>query len=137
MQLGDHEMGLAHCQHALDTQREIGDRFGQADTLDSIAYAYGVLARHDEAAACYRQALQLYREFGDRYYEAQALSSLGDSRLAAGDPESAVAAWQEAVTILDELGLREAAILRAKLRNLTGRMGGPIAHDRTRVASTT
>ena len=32
-QLGDYEQGLACCQEALDVQREIGDLFGQAETL--------------------------------------------------------------------------------------------------------
>jgi DNA-binding SARP family transcriptional activator len=137
LQMGDHEQGLIHCLRALDMQREVGDRPGQADTLDSIARAYGYLGRYDEATACYHEALQLYREFGDRYYEAETLHSLGDTCLAAGDPDSAVTAWQEAVTIFDDLGLPDAAALRAKLSNLVGATSGATTDDRTQVASGT
>ena len=66
--LGNPAEGLVHCQHALDLQRGNADRFGQGDTLDSIARAYRFLAQYDDAIACYQQALDLYREFGDRYY---------------------------------------------------------------------
>jgi len=70
IQLGAPGEGLRLCQQALDMQREIEDRLGQGETLDSIARAYTSLARYDEATAYYRQALQLYRESGDRYNEA-------------------------------------------------------------------
>ena len=136
IQLGDHEAGLAYCLEALGMQKEIADRLGQADTLDSIAVAHRSLGRNDEAMAYYRQALQLYLEFGDRYYEAQTLVYLADTSFAAGRPESAVTFWQEAVTIFDDLGLPEAASVRAKLGNVTGRPGA-IADDCNHVASAT
>jgi DNA-binding SARP family transcriptional activator/Tfp pilus assembly protein PilF len=137
IQLGNHDQGLAYCLRALDMQREIADRLSQADTLDSIAVAHRSLGRYDEAIAYYRQALQLYREFGDRYYEAQTLVYLGDTSLAADRPESAVMFWQDAVTIFDNLGLPEAASLRAKLTNLAGLTGGVTADDLSQVASAT
>ena len=137
LQLGDPEEGLRDCQRALDVQREIGDRFGQADTLDSIARAHTFLGRYAEAIADYQQALQMYQEFGDRYYEAGTLDSLGDTFLAANDPESAAMVWQDAVTILDELGLPEAAELRAKLSNLASVTGDATENDRTWMAAGT
>ena len=122
---------------ALDMQREIADRLGQAETLDSIACAHASLVRYDEAMACYRQALQLFREFGDRFDEAQILVHLGDTSILADDPESAATAWQDAVTIFDDLGRPEAADLRAKLSNLAAATGGAVADDRNQVASAT
>jgi len=121
LQIGDHEKGIDYCQRALAMQKEIPDRFYQADTLDSIAHAHTLAGRYDEAITCYRKALELYREFGDRYYEAGTLHSLGDTCLAVGEPESAVTAWQGALTILDDLGLPEAAELRAKLSDQASR----------------
>jgi len=120
IRLGHLAEGLVRCQQALDMQKEIGDRFGQADTLDSIARAHSLLAHHDQAVASYRQALELYREFSDRYYEAGTLVSLGDACAAAGDLPAAIMAWQQAATIFDELGLPDAAELRAKLSQLAG-----------------
>ncbi len=137
LQLGDPERGLRDCQRALDMQREIGDRFGQADTLDSIARARTFLGDYDEAIADYQQALQMCQEFGDSYYEAGTLDSLGDTYLAADDPESAAKAWRDGVAILDELGLPEAAGLRAKLSNLASMTGGATENARTQVATGT
>ena len=118
-------------------QRELGDRFGQAATLDSIAVAHRSLARYREATAWYQQALQVNREFGDRYNEAKTLVFLGDTSLAADDLESAVTFWQDAVTVFDDLGLADAADLRAKLSSVAARTSGAIADDRARVPSAT
>ena len=118
-------------------QGSIGDRFGQADTLDSIARACTLLGRYDEAIANYRKALQMYEEFGDRYYEAGTLDSLGDTYFAVGDLESAAQAWRDAAAVLDELSLREAAELRVKLSNLTSMTGGTTEDDQTRIATGT
>jgi DNA-binding SARP family transcriptional activator/tetratricopeptide (TPR) repeat protein len=135
IQLGHHDEGLAYCLRALDIQREITDRLSQADTLDSIAVAHRSLGRYDEAIVYYRQALQLYQEFGDRYYEAQTLVYLGDTSLAAGRPGPAGTLWEDAVTIFDDLGLPEAASVRAKLTNLAGLTASAIVGDLGRVAS--
>jgi DNA-binding SARP family transcriptional activator len=137
IQLGNHEEGLVHCQRALDMQREIADRLGQAETLDSIAVAHRSLGRYDDAMAYYRQALQLYREFGDRYYEAKTLVYLGDTSLAADNPKSAAMFWQDAVAIFDDLGLPDAAGLRARLSNLGAKLVGVNADGHSRVASAT
>src|SRR5260370_587942 len=98
--------------------RSIGDQFGQADTLDSIAAGYRYLGHYQEAIASYKQALNLYCEFGDRYDEADTLACLGDTHLDDGSPASAEAAWSRALTILDELGHPDAAQVRKKLDRL-------------------
>ncbi len=113
-------MGLMHCQRALDLEREIGDQFGLAETLSSIASAYQHLGRYQEAVAHYQQALQLFREFGARNAEAKALAYLGDAHLAGGHPAAAIEAWHRALAILSELGHPDASLVRGKLDNLAG-----------------
>jgi tetratricopeptide (TPR) repeat protein len=118
IKLGEPEQGLVYLRRALALQKEIDDKFSQADTLDSTAAAYLLLGRHQEAAAHYRQALAIYQDFGDRYPEADTLACLGDTHLAAGDSESASTAWRGALAILDDLGHPDAEGVRAKLAML-------------------
>jgi len=101
-------------------QQELGDRYGQADTLDSLGYTHHHLGHHDEATDCYRKSLDLFRDIGDRYKQAKTLTHLGDAHLAAGAPGAARTAWQQALDILSELSYHVAEPVRAKLRSLDG-----------------
>ena len=55
--------------------RESGSRSGVADTLDSIAFAYGQLADYERAIAHYEQALAMYRLLGDPQGEAHRVAA--------------------------------------------------------------
>ena len=50
--------------------RELGDRFAEAATWDSLGHAHHQLGDHPSAIAAYRQSIDLCRQLGDRYYEA-------------------------------------------------------------------
>lgn len=63
----------------------------------------------------YEQALELFRLDGDRSGEAGTGACLGDAHHAAGDDERAERAWRSALPLLDELGLPDAARVRAEL----------------------
>ena len=64
---------------------ESGSRSGVADTLDSIAFAYGQARRTtSRSIAHYEQALAMLPLLGDPQGEAIALADLGDMQLAAG-----------------------------------------------------
>jgi tetratricopeptide (TPR) repeat protein len=117
-QLGDHEQAIGYCQSALALHAELGERHGEANTWDSLGYAHHQLHRYQQAASHYRRAIDLYRDAGDRYGEAETLTRLGDTHRAAGALDTARDAWRRALTILDELGHRNAARARSKLRSL-------------------
>src|SRR5205085_1394404 len=108
---------------------ELGDRFGQAETWDSLGYANQRLGRNAAAISCYRTAVALFQEFDDRYNEADSTASLGDAHYAAGDAASARAAWRRAADLLDLLRHPDAGKVRAKLTDAQ-RPGGPAAGDR-------
>jgi tetratricopeptide (TPR) repeat protein len=95
--------------------REMGDRYGQAATSDSLGYAYHHLGRHEQAVERYQEALDLARVLGDRYHEAVVLDHLGDVHRDAGHPDAARGAWQGALDTLVELGHPDADQVRAKL----------------------
>jgi len=98
--------------------RELGCRSGEAQTLDSVGYAYHRASQHDKAVDCYRQALDVLRELDSRCDQATLLTHLGDALATAGDQGPARDAWQQAVDILDELRHPDAGQVRSRLRSL-------------------
>jgi len=117
--LGDYDEALECCQQALDLLRDLGDRFGQAATLDSLGYIHHRLGHHPRAIDYYQQARRLFSDLGDRYNEAGTLSGLGDTHLAGGDTDAARACWQQARAILADLGHHpDADAVRDKLSQI-------------------
>ncbi|SCF49531.1 Tetratricopeptide repeat-containing protein [Micromonospora matsumotoense] len=96
-------------------QRQVGNRYWQAHTWDSLGYAHHRLGQQSEAIRCYHHALALWREAAERYYEATTLTHLGDSHRAAGAPGLAQRAWRRALAVLELLGHPDAAQLRDRL----------------------
>ena len=113
--LGAYAEAVAYCQQALELQRKLGDRFGQAETWDSLGYANLRLGRHAAAISCYQTAVALYQRFDDRYNAADSTASLGDAHYAAGDLAAARTAWRHAAHSLDLLRHPDADKVRAKL----------------------
>ena len=96
-QLGDQSKASCSASRPWTCRREIGDPFGQADTLDSLGYAYRHLGHYAGGHRLLPAGRSICtEEFGDRYNEADSLVCLGDTYLAAGDSESAVSAWHDA-----------------------------------------
>jgi len=94
---------------------QLGDRGGQAHTLDSLGHAHHGLGSHARAVTCYERALDLYRDLGDRFGEAEALDGIGDTRRDAGDAAGARRAWRQALDILTALDHPSSGHLLAKL----------------------
>jgi tetratricopeptide (TPR) repeat protein len=91
------------CRQALVLLQELEDRFGQAATWDSIAFAHHRLGEYAQAITCFEQAVALFRDLGERFAEARTLIRLGDCHQGAGDLDAARAAWRLALAILTEL----------------------------------
>ena len=117
-ELGLHDQALASCTEALELIRAIGQRPGEAHTLDSLANIYVKVGDYAAAISHYDQALTIHRELGNRPFCATVLASLGDVHHAAGDSERARASWAEALAIFDDLGHPRAGELRARIRDL-------------------
>lgn len=109
---------LTSCQEALNLNRELGELFGEAGSLNSLGYAYHHLGRYDKAITHYQQSIALFRELGHHYDEAQALTNLGDTHNATDNVAAARQAWQQALTIFEQLGHPKAEQVHAKLANL-------------------
>ncbi|MEV5632120.1 tetratricopeptide repeat protein [Micromonospora tulbaghiae] len=61
---------MAHYEQALPILREVGDRAGEAATLNNIGAVYDGLGDRQQALTYYEQALPITREVGDRAGEA-------------------------------------------------------------------
>jgi tetratricopeptide (TPR) repeat protein len=119
VQLGNYQRALSYCGKALKLQRESGNRLGEAATLDSLGYCCHQIGHYSQAVAYYQQALPAYADAGDRYFRAQTLIHLGETHQANEDQEATRDVWQEALAILNDLHHPDAALIRAKLRDLT------------------
>ena len=93
--------------------REVGNRAGEAATLNNIGPVYDGLGERQRALDYYGQALPIRREVGDRAGEAATLNNIGGVYAGLGDRQRALAYYQQALPILREVGDRagEAATL--------------------------
>ena len=93
------DAALDRYQRALAIRRAIGDREGEAATLNNIG---GLYMRRDRAAALdhYQQALAIRRAVGDRQGEAATLNNIGTMHY--GDEEAALGYFRQALTAARE-----------------------------------
>src|SRR5664279_1774827 len=94
--LGDLDGALADYQQALTIHREVGDRAGEATTLNNIGHVHNVRGDQDTALTYYQQALPIQREVGDRRGEATTLNNIGLVHSSRGDHGTALTYYQQA-----------------------------------------
>ncbi|SEL03241.1 AfsR/SARP family transcriptional regulator [Streptacidiphilus jiangxiensis] len=91
----------------------------EAGVLDSLAQTRQRLGRTTEAALAFRQAATLRAGLRDLDGQAATLDRLGDLHATGGRPAAAHAVWTEALTALTGRDNPLAAVLEAKLADLT------------------
>ena len=75
--LGEPQRALEYFGQALPITREVGDRAGEAATLNNIGVVYRGLGEPQRALEYFGQALPVLREVGDRAGEAATLNNIG------------------------------------------------------------
>jgi tetratricopeptide (TPR) repeat protein len=103
--LGQYQKAINYHQQSLVIKREIGDRNGEADSLDNLGNTYNLLGEYQQAIDCYQQLLTIQREIGDRNSEAQSLQRLSQLYHLTGRIKEGYAAGYQATQILQELKL--------------------------------
>ena len=73
----DPDKSLALAQQALARAREAGDRRGEAEALNYVAYGYRAQSLLDLARQNALESVRLYREAGDEWGQAQGYNTLG------------------------------------------------------------
>ena len=85
-------------------RRQVGDRSGEATTLNNIGSVYDDLGEQQQALAYYEQALPLRRQVGDRSGEANTLNNLAVLHYGDGAYERTAALFGEAVSLQEQIG---------------------------------
>ncbi len=111
--LGDKPVALDFFNQALPLYRQIGDKRGEATTLNNLGTVYDDLGDKPTALDFYNQALPLYRQIGDKPGEAATLNNIGGVYSALGDKSAALDFFNQALPLTRQVGdkLGEAATL--------------------------
>jgi len=91
---------------ALRAARHLGDRPGQASTLNNVGDVRRLTGDYPGAAQALQEALGISRDLGDRLGQANTLNNLGMLRRVAGDHQGAARDLEEALRISRDLGDR-------------------------------
>jgi len=100
---------------ALDIAEEIGDVAGQADARNVLGAVHRRAGRWAEAVEQHERASALAAAIGERYQQARGLDGAAQALHAMGNPPAARERWTAALALFDELGVPDAATVRAAL----------------------
>ncbi len=102
----DYESAVNYLEKALALQRQVGDRAGEAKTLNNIGYVYANLGEQRQALEYYEQALVLLRQAGDRAGEAMTLHNIGAAYADMGERHKALEYFEQALALMRQVGDR-------------------------------
>jgi tetratricopeptide (TPR) repeat protein len=91
-------------EQALEIYREIGDRQGEAYSLNNLGLAYDGLEQYQRAIDFYEQSLAIDREIGDRQGEVYALNNLGNTYKNLNQYQQAINYHEQSLAIAREIG---------------------------------
>jgi hypothetical protein len=107
---GQPKRALELYEQALPLTREVGDRAGEAATLNNIAGVYDATGQPKRALELYEQALPLTREVGDRAGEATILANMTVVlHQYLNRSQEAITKMEQAIAVLVETGLPQDA----------------------------
>jgi tetratricopeptide (TPR) repeat protein/transcriptional regulator with XRE-family HTH domain len=115
---GEYEQANDYLRQALALYTEIGDQYGQISTLRKLAESLHGVDQAHAARAELETAIRLAAETGDTYHQAGAHRDLAESHYSADQDAQARHHWQQALALYTELGVPEAAEVRARLTDL-------------------
>jgi tetratricopeptide (TPR) repeat protein len=115
LRTGRHTDALDHLRAALVLARRSGYRSREIGALNGLGEAVQATGCPDDAHQHHSTALRLARELDNRDQQARALAGIGDACQATGRPDLARDSWRQALTLYTDLGVPEAADLRARL----------------------
>jgi tetratricopeptide (TPR) repeat protein len=109
---GDHQAASENLTHALQVYRDLGDRVGEAGTLNAI----GETSRIADAETFHLQALEVATEMGAPIEQARAREGIGRCRLQQGQSEQATESLLAALAIYRRIGSPQAGQVEVTLR---------------------
>ncbi|WP_188192165.1 AfsR/SARP family transcriptional regulator [Nonomuraea sp. SYSU D8015] len=101
---GHYAVAFEHANNGLGVFRALGDRRGEAETMDHLARVCWLSGRNREALGYAERALALFRAAGDPHGEGNALLHSGIALSYLGRAEEAVAAFESSLKIANGTG---------------------------------
>jgi CHAT domain-containing protein len=101
--LGQYQKAIEFHQQFLTIAREIGDRDGEAASLNNLGIAYKSLGQYRQAIEFYQQSLAIAREIGDKESEGLTLSNLGVLLVKQNQPELAIIFYKQSVNVREAI----------------------------------
>jgi tetratricopeptide (TPR) repeat protein len=98
---------LKYHQDALEIDKEIGFRQGEANSLGNIGVIYQDRGDLDQALKYHREALEINKQIGHKEGEAAQLGNIGLIYKAKGDLDQALKYMNDALKIFEEIGMPE------------------------------
>ncbi len=98
------EDALSYLEQAMELHRQRGDRSGQAQVANNIAYDFQLRGMVGHAVTALHDALELNRRAGNRYGEGVALCNLGDAYLEMGRFADSIACEEQALPLARQMG---------------------------------
>jgi len=114
---GDYTAAAASHQQALELNRDLGLRLGEAEALISLGELATRTSVTRQARERHAQALAIARQIGVPLTEARALEGIGRSHLQDGNPAEAAAHLRQALTIYQRIGSPGAQRVQETLRD--------------------
>jgi CHAT domain-containing protein len=105
--LGEYEQARTLILRALEINRRIGFRNGEANALHQLAVLTAELGDYDRALALSEDSLAMVRELRDRRGEVYVLGTLGALRWQREDAARATAAFERQLELARELGISQ------------------------------
>ena len=115
---GDYPAAAASHQQALELCRDLGDRLGQAETLNCLGELSSRTAASRQARDHHAQALAIARDLGTPLEEARALEGIGHSHLRDGHASEGTARLRQALAIYQRIGAPAARRVQETLLQL-------------------
>ncbi len=100
------QKALEFFNQALSLYRAVGDRSGEATTLNNIGRVYSALGEKQKALDFYNQSLPLWRAVGDRSGEATTLNNIGRVYDALGEKQKALEFYNQSLPLSRAVGDR-------------------------------
>ncbi len=94
-------------QKSLAIYREIGERQGEALSLNNLGNAYVSLGQYPKAIEFSQQSLIIQKDIGERNGEARSLNNLGNAYVSLGQYSKAIEFSQQSKAIFQDIGDRQ------------------------------
>ena len=104
--LGEYQQAIDFHQQFLAIAQQIGDRHGEAISLNNLGNAYNSLGEYQQAIDFLQQSLAIAQQIGDRHGEAISLVNLGRAYYFLGEYQQAIDFYQQSLAIAQQIGDR-------------------------------